>query len=94
MGKRYEETMENRMLRAIEVATGKQFTDAERALVVRGADELDLVNSGLEETMVVAYNQILETQRGLPGHQDLRTAAFVNAIEKVALVYMQLGIFP
>ena len=94
MGKRYEETMENRMLRAIEVATGKQFTDAERAAIVRGADELDLVNSGLEETMVVAYNQILETQRGLPGKQDLRTAAFVNAIEKVALVYMELGIFP
>jgi glutamate dehydrogenase (NAD(P)+) len=94
MGKRYEETMENRMLRAIEVATGKKFTDADRASVVHGADELDLVNSGLEETMVVAYNEILETQRSLPGAQDLRTAAFVNAIEKVALVYMELGIFP
>jgi glutamate dehydrogenase (NAD(P)+) len=94
MGKRYEESVEKRLLRAIEVATGKQFTESDRALVVRGADELDLVNSGLEETMSVAYNQILETRRKMGNGTDLRTAAFVNAIEKVARVYMELGIFP
>jgi glutamate dehydrogenase (NAD(P)+) len=94
MGKRYEETMEARMLRAIEIATGKQFSETERAAVVRGADELDLVNSGLEETMVVAFNEILEIRRRLGPQQDLRTAAFVDAIDKVARVYMELGIFP
>ena len=94
MGKRYEETMENRMLRAIELATGKQFSDADRSLVVRGADELDLVNSGLEETMVVAYHGILNTMRQNRGMKDLRTAAFLNSLEKVARSYRELGIFP
>ncbi len=94
MSKRYEETMEHRMLRAIEIATGKSFTETERSAVIHGADELDLVNSGLEETMVVAYNQILETRRRFAKIQDLRTAAFLNAIEKIARTYLDLGIFP
>jgi len=50
------------------------------------------VNSGLEETMVAAYNElrVIQAQRKV----DLRTAAFINAIGKVALAYMQRGIFP
>jgi glutamate dehydrogenase (NAD(P)+) len=93
MGKRYDEAAGRNMLRAIEVATGHQFSDSERSFIARGADELDLVNSGLEETMVGAYHEILEIrrQRKTP---DLRTAAFVNAIDKVARSYMELGVFP
>ncbi|HWP44384.1 MAG TPA: Glu/Leu/Phe/Val dehydrogenase [Blastocatellia bacterium] len=93
MGKRYEEAASRNMLRAIEVATGHQFSDSERTFIARGADELDLVNSGLEETMVGAYQEILEIrrQRNTP---NLRTAAFINAIDKVARSYMELGIFP
>jgi len=94
MGKRYQETMEHRMLRAIELATGKQFSDSDRSAIVRGADELDLVNSGLEETMAVAYHEIRNTRLRYPKIKDLRTAAFLNAIEKVARAYMELGIFP
>jgi glutamate dehydrogenase (NAD(P)+) len=91
--KRNEEASENRMLRAIEVATGHKFTDEERRFIVHGADELDLVNSGLEETMVLAYHEILQT-RDLLGLRSLRTAAYVNAINRVARAYMELGIFP
>jgi glutamate dehydrogenase (NAD(P)+) len=94
MGKRYEEAVEQRLLRAIELATGKQFTEREKAAVVRGADELDLVNSGLEETMVVAYNYIRDALKANPKLKDLRTAAFLNAINKIARSYMELGIFP
>jgi glutamate dehydrogenase (NAD(P)+) len=94
MSRRYQEDAERRMLRAIETATGKQFTEAVRAQMVRGADELDLVNSGLEETMVAAFHEILETQRRHPQMKSLRTAAFLSAIEKVARSYQELGIFP
>ena len=94
MGKRYQETMENRMLRAIEIATGKQFSESDRSAIVRGADELDLVNSGLEETMAVAYHEMRDTQLRNPKIKDLRTSAFLNAIEKIARAYMELGIFP
>ena len=92
--KRSEEAAERRMLGAIETATGRPFSDAERARFVGGADELTLVNSGLEETMATAYDQLLETRRRDAKIPDLRTAAFVTAIDKVAQSYMELGIFP
>jgi glutamate dehydrogenase (NAD(P)+) len=55
---------------------------------------LGIVNSGLEETMVTAYQEIRDTRQRQPAVQDLRTAAFVNAINKVARAYLELGIFP
>jgi glutamate dehydrogenase (NAD(P)+) len=57
-------------------------------------DELALVNSGLEDTMIVAYQDIREALRVEPKMGDLRTAAFKRAIDKVAVVYEELGIFP
>lgn len=94
MGKRYEEAEERRLLQAIEKATGHRFSESERSALIHGADELDLVNSGLEETMAVAYQEILEIQRRRPEIGSLRTAAFVNAIDKIARSYAELGIFP
>jgi glutamate dehydrogenase (NAD(P)+) len=94
MGKRYEQASELRMLHAIEVATGKRFTETEREVVVRGPDELDFVNSGLEDTMVVAYQRLREIWKSDSRVPDLRTAAFLDAIEKVARSYAELGIFP
>ena len=94
MGKRYEESQERRVLHAIEVMTGKKFSEEQLALVAKGPDELDFVRSGLEETMVVAYQEILQTRRSVPQIKDLRTAAFYNAIEKIARDYLELGIFP
>lgn len=94
MEKRFEEMSAGRMVKSIETATGKLLSDAEKKLLIRGADEEDLVNSGLDETMSVAFQQILEVQRRHPKVPDLRTAAFINAIDKVAVSYMELGIFP
>ena len=59
-----------------------------------GADEIDLVNSGLQETMVTAYQQIREIWKSDPKIPNLRTAAFINAINKVATCYGELGVFP
>jgi glutamate dehydrogenase (NAD(P)+) len=94
MGKRYEEAVNRKLLSAIGTATGKEFSEDEEKMIVRGADELDLVNSGLEETMVSAFNEILETRRRQPEVGSLRTAAFLGAIDKVAVSYLELGIFP
>ena len=82
------------MIKAIETATGTTFTEAQRTALVKGPDELDLVNSGLEETMITAYNGLRETRKQHPEVPDLRTAAFLTAIHKVARSYMDLGIFP
>jgi glutamate dehydrogenase (NAD(P)+) len=94
MEKRYEETAYARMVKSLESTTGKTLTDAERALLVKGADEEDLVNSGLDETMITAYREIREVQRRFPAVPDLRCAAFISAIDKIAQSYMSLGIFP
>jgi len=57
-------------------------------------DELTIVNAGLEQTMIGAYREIRDTLRRQPSMQDLRTAAFVTAINKIAGAYGELGVFP
>ena len=94
MDNRYREASQMRMLEAIERATGKTFTPADRSAVVKGADELTLVNSGLEETMIAAYREIRAARDRQPAIPDLRTAAFLVAIEKVGRSYQELGVFP
>ncbi len=94
MGKRFEQTSVEKLLRVIEENTGRKLSDAERKTVARGADEIDLVNSGLEESMAVAYNQIREIWKSDSRIPSLRTAAFIGAINKIATCYAELGIFP
>jgi glutamate dehydrogenase (NAD(P)+) len=94
MGKRFEEMSASQLLAAMERATGKKLSDEEKKTLAKGADEEDLVNSGLEETMISAYHQIRQikvTRKEVP---DMRTAAFINAINKIAVSYLELGIFP
>ena len=92
--RRRQAAAELRLLQAIEIATGKAFTEADRATLVRVADELSIVNSGLEDTMVTAYQEIRQALRRQPALEDLRTAAFLDAINNVARSYLDLGIFP
>jgi len=94
MQKRFDELSSGRMVHAIEIATGTRLSESEQSAVVHGPDEEDLVNSGLEETMIQAYRAIREIHRGNPNVSDLRTAAFVSAVDKIAVSYMELGIFP
>ncbi|MFQ5718226.1 MAG: Glu/Leu/Phe/Val dehydrogenase [Acidobacteriota bacterium] len=94
MQKRAEESAHRRVLGAVESLTGQTLADEQLAVLSRGADEMDLVNSGLEETMILAYQQIRENHKRLGERADLRTGAFVNAIDKIALCYKDLGIFP
>jgi glutamate dehydrogenase (NAD(P)+) len=94
MEKRFEEMAAHRMVQSLEEATGKALSEAERKALIRGADEVDLVNSGLEETMMSAFHQIRLIQQRDKRIPDLRTAAFVCAINKIAQSYMELGIFP
>jgi glutamate dehydrogenase (NAD(P)+) len=93
MGKRFAETSTNQLITTIERTTNKALTEEEKRKLVHGPDEVDLVNSGLEDTMIVAYNEIREIMRK-KNVVDLRTAAFISAIDKIATSYMELGIFP
>lgn len=92
--KRHEMANELAVMKVIEKATGTAFTDAEREAFAHGPDEQDLVNSGLEETMITAFHDLLKTKRDTKGVPDLRIAAFLGSIHKIARSYTELGIFP
>lgn len=91
--KRFNEEIYSNLVNYIEKMTGKTIPLAEKSHLTRGGDEIDLVRSGLEETMVSAYAEI-RIQMKKQQIPDLRTAAFVVAINKVASDYVQLGVFP
>ncbi len=94
LGKRFEENMNNSIIAAVEDMTGRSLSEKHRQLIGRGADEVDFVYSGLEETMIEAYRQIREVKKEIPAIPDYRTAAFVVAIRKIARSYESLGVFP
>jgi len=94
MQRRFDAGSHARLLHAMEGLTGKEFAEGEVGRLARGASELDLVDSGLEETMVVSYREVRETWRRRDGDVDLRTAAMMVAIDKIAAAYEELGIFP
>ncbi len=94
MEKRFDESFARGLIGGVERLTGKSLELGEKAELTHGADEIDLVNSGLEETMIGAYQGVRETKVGLGKGVDLRTAAMVTAIDKVAVIYREMGIFP
>ncbi len=94
LGKRAEERSYGRLVDAIESSTGRPLSEKERNMLTQGSDEIDIVRSGLEETMIVAYREIRDILRTKPEIKDLRTAAFYSAIEKIGKSYQVMGIFP
>lgn len=92
--KRFHEHSYTRLLELVEKMTGEVIPMEEKIVAARGAEEVDIVRSGLQETMILAYQAIRERKKGSDNINDLRTAAFVVALDKVATSYIELGIFP
>jgi len=96
MSRRFEEQNAERILRAVDELTEEDFDEELMCRLIErigfGASERDLVNSGLEDTMAYAYDEIREIreEKGV----DMRTAAFISAIRKIGRSYDQMGIFP
>jgi glutamate dehydrogenase (NAD(P)+) len=94
MEKRFNQNQITQVVHLVENLTGKKVLERDLELIARGADEIDLVRSGLEETMINAYREIRGVMLKNPAIPDLRTAAFVSAINKISSDYGSLGIFP
>lgn len=92
--KRFTENLNTHILGQIEELSGKKVKDSEREFIMHGPDEVDLVYSGLEETMITATNEIMNVWLENSSIPDMRTAAYVVAINKVGTSYAELGIFP
>ena len=91
MDRRLDEMRGERIVHALEVMTGKKVTDDIRTELSTGADELDLVRSGLDDTMRTAYQEISEELHREAHITDFRTAAFVVALQKIAHTYAEMG---
>ncbi|MEL7025715.1 MAG: Glu/Leu/Phe/Val dehydrogenase [Pseudomonadota bacterium] len=59
---------------------------------LKGAGELELVRSGLDDTMRAAYQSMAEVWRARKDVKDLRTAAYLVSIERVASSYRAKGL--
>jgi glutamate dehydrogenase (NAD(P)+) len=90
--RRFDELRSTSYLSALETMTGKEAPGALRNELVRGASELDLVRSGLDDTMRAAFQAIRDTMKRYPTIYDYRTAAYVIAIRKLAQSYYDLGL--
>ncbi|MEO8116974.1 MAG: Glu/Leu/Phe/Val dehydrogenase [Bacteroidota bacterium] len=94
MEKRFTENMNKHILSQIEELTGREVNETEKQFIEHGASEVDLVYSGLEETMIEATHEIMNCWKNNPSIPNMRTAAYVVAIDKVGTAYAELGIFP
>lgn len=94
MEKRFTENLNANILGTIEELTTKKVSERQREIIIHGPEEADLVYSGLEETMITATHEIMNCWKSNPQIPDMRTAAYVVAINKVATSYAELGIFP
>jgi len=94
MSRRFEENSNLNLVNTVESITGITLSPNQRASIIKGASELELVNSGLEDTMIRSYHEIRNTFKDSGKIDTLRTAAFVGAINKITVSYQNLGVWP
>ncbi|MCH2285567.1 MAG: glutamate dehydrogenase, partial [SAR324 cluster bacterium] len=92
MQRREQERRQSALINGLEEMMNKDFPSNLKEIVTNGATEIDLVRSGLEETMRNGYKKISRKWHTDKRISDLRTAAMVIAIKRIADSYYFLGI--
>ena len=92
MQERDQEKRQSNLVAALEQMTSNSFPTEMKDEFVKGASEIDLVRSGLEEKMKEGYYAIHETFHSDRKIKSFRMAAMVIAVRKVAEAYKYLGI--
>ncbi|MAJ15345.1 MAG: glutamate dehydrogenase [SAR116 cluster bacterium] len=90
--RRAQENQTSLMIQALEKMTGSNFPEEYKDLVMQGSSEIDLVRSGLEDTMRNTYEVISEVWNKNPNAEDLRTAAMMVSVKRVMDSYKSLGL--
>jgi len=93
MNKRFDEKRGTVLASSLEQLTGGKISDELRSNLIKGADELDLVRSGLEDTMRNAFLNIKQIKDTMKGVTDFRTAAYILALDKISRTYLDLGVY-
>ena len=95
MQRREEEARHMMLIDELEKTSGVKISEKFKKKYLQGADELTLVRSGLDDTMRGAYasmRDIWHEKRRKEQEFDLRTAAYIIAIGRVADSYRSLGL--
>ena len=92
MQRRETEHRNSLLINSIENITGKEFSKTVRSNITKGPKEIDLVRSGLDDTMREAYIVISSKRKSDPRIIDLRTAAMITALEKITQSYLSSGL--
>jgi len=92
LSRQHDIQQNERIIALIEEMTNGLVPEDRKSALLSGADELDLVRSGLDDTMRSAYRDVREMFLNHKGISDLRTAAFAVAIEKIARSYQEMGL--
>lgn len=90
--KRFNENRYRHLMTALETMTGQKLPDWMCHDLTHGAEEIDLVRSGLDDTMRSAFQSMRDLMQKKPEVADFRTAAYLVAITKIARSYYELGI--
>ena len=90
--KRGEENKILNLISSVEEITGRKLNLTNKENIIKGSDEIDLVRSGLDDTMRSAYIAMSYRMHSKNKVKDLRTSAMSIALEKIALSYDTLGI--
>ena len=79
------------LISAIETMTGKEMPDKFKEQFIEGANEIDLVRSGLDDMMREAYQKVRQSmiENDIP---NLRTAAYKVALDRIATSYDSIGL--
>lgn len=93
MQRRHEEARGQHIVSMVESLTNQTVPDWMSDEIVKGATEMDLVNSGLDDSMRHAFQEILDTRKRFPSIDNYRTAVFVVAIEKISRSYLDIGVY-
>ncbi|ADM08661.1 dehydrogenase [Parvularcula bermudensis HTCC2503] len=92
MQRRAEEKRAMALITELERATGQPLNDQFKARFAQGDQEIDLVRSGLDDTMRTAYARMRQTRVTTKGIEDMRTAAYATALTDIAKSYESLGL--
>ena len=92
MQRRAEEVRFGALIEGITSVTATKFPEHLAKRAIDGGKEIDLVRSGLEDTMRSTYEVISETWNSHPDIKDLRMAAMIVAIKRIAQSYSSMGI--
>jgi glutamate dehydrogenase (NAD(P)+) len=82
----------NSLIEAIESMTGTNMPEKYKSNFLNGTDEIDLIRSGLDDMMIDGFQEVKKVFISNTKLSDFRTAAYMVAIDKIAMSYDSIGL--